>query len=74
MMTTVKPDREARDRTLAEIRELGLETNVAEIDAIGCTTVKGAIDADQVARAREAVVRVMEHKSGMPVDIESETA
>ena len=74
LMSNANPDQEARDRTLAEIRELGLETNVAELDAIGYTTVKGAIDADQVARAKAAIVRVMERKSGMEVDIESETA
>ncbi len=74
LMSNANPDQEARDRTLAEIRELGLETNVAELDAIGYTTVKGAIDADQVAGAKAAIVRVMERKSGMPVDIESETA
>ena len=74
LMSNANPDQEARDRTLAEIRELGLETNVAELDAIGYTTVKGAIDADQVARAKAAIVRVMERKSGMQVDIESETA
>ena len=74
LMSNANPDQEARDRTLAEIRELGLETHVAELDAIGYTTVKRAIDADEVARAKAAIVRVMERKSGMPVDIENETA
>ena len=74
MMTIRNPDQEARDKTLAEIRELGLETHIAELDAIGYTTVKNAIDAEQVAQAKAAIVRVMERKSGMPVDIESETA
>ena len=72
--TVANPDKEARAKTLGEIHALGLESNVAELDAIGYTTVKGAIDADQVARARDAIVRVMERKSGMSVDIEAETA
>lgn len=74
LMSNANPDQEARDKTLAEIGALGLETHVAELDAIGYTTVKGAIDADQVAAAKAAIVRVMQRKSGMPVDIESETA
>ena len=74
LMSNANPDQEARDKTLAEIRDLGLETHVAELDAIGYTTVKGAIDADQVAAAKAAIVRVMQRKSGMEVDIESETA
>ena len=74
MSEVVNPDKEARTKTLAEIHELGLERNLAELDAMGFTTVRDAIDADQVARAKAAIVRVMERKSGMSVDIESETA
>ena len=67
-------DREAHAQTLAELRELGLMKHVAELDAVGYTTIHGALDADQVARARVAIARVMERKSGMAVDLESETA
>ncbi len=74
MSEVVNPDKEARTKTLAEIHELGLERNLAELDALGYTTVRDAIDADQVARAKAAIVRVMERKSGMSVDVDSETA
>ena len=66
------PDKAAREATLAEIAELGLEGNVAELETIGYTTVKGAIDADQVARAKAAIIRVMERKSGRSVDADAE--
>ena len=66
------PDKAAREATLAEIAELGLEANVAELDAVGYTTVKGAIDADQVARAKAAIIRVMERKTGLSVDADAE--
>ena len=67
-------DKEARTQTLAELRELGLMKHVAELNAVGYTTVKGAIDADQVGRARTAIARVMERKSGLPLDLDGETA
>lgn len=66
------PDKAAREATLAEIDALGLNGNVAELETIGYTTVKGAIDADLVARAKTAIIRVMERKAGRSVDADAE--
>ena len=66
------PDKAAREATLAEIAELGLEGNVAELETTGYTVVKGAIDADQVAGAKAAIIRVMERKTGLSVDADTE--
>ena len=66
------PDKAAREATLADIANLGLERHVAELDAVGYTTVKGAIDRDQVAQAKAAILAVMERKAGQPVDADNE--
>lgn len=68
----VDPDRVARDKTLAEIDGLGLGPNIAELDLLGYTTVKGAIPPEAAARAREAIVGVMQRKTGHAVDIDQE--
>ena len=62
------PDKLAREKTFAELNSLGLQANLAELESIGFTTVKGAISEDLVARARDAIVRVMERKTGATVD------
>ena len=67
------PDKAAREQTLAEIRELGLERHLGELDAHGYTVVRQAISPDQATRARDAIVEVMERKQERPVDIENET-
>ncbi|GIT39548.1 MAG: hypothetical protein Ct9H300mP8_07440 [Gammaproteobacteria bacterium] len=48
------PDKLAREKTFAELNSLGLQANLAELESIGFTTVKGAISEDLVARARDA--------------------
>lgn len=67
------PDKAAREQTLAEIREMGLEPHLGEFDANGYTIVRGAIEPEQAIHARDVIVRVMERKLGRPVDIENET-
>ena len=67
------PDKTARETTLKEVKELGLELNLAALESVGFTTIKGAISADIAARARAAISRVMERKTGHTVDIEHET-
>lgn len=59
----------AFDRTMVEVGELGLEANVAELDNLGHTVVKGVLDESQVARARETIVNLMEKKLGREIDI-----
>jgi len=55
-----------------EIRRLGLETNVAELDAFGFTIIENALTPDQVALAREAILHQTEKHLGRAVDVDSE--
>lgn len=55
------------------IRDLGLETNVAELEAFGFTTIEGALSPEQTERARKAIVTAAEEKWGRSIDIENET-
>ena len=55
------------------IRDLGLETNLAELEAFGFTTIEGALSPAQVERARNAIVTAAEQKWGRSIDIENET-
>lgn len=56
--------------TFSEVRRLGLEVNIAELDAFGYTT----IEADRVAppafhaRARQALLTVHQRRSGQHID------
>ena len=72
-VSQLDPDKLAREKTFAELNSLGLQGNLAELESIGFTTVKGAISEDLVARARDAIVRVMERKTGATVDVDSES-
>ncbi len=56
-----------------QIRDLGLETNLAELEAFGFTTIEGALSAEQTDRARNAIVKAAEQKWGRSIDIEEET-
>jgi ectoine hydroxylase-related dioxygenase (phytanoyl-CoA dioxygenase family) len=56
-----------------EIRGLGLETRLAELEAFGFTVIEGALAADQVARAREAVLAIAQERLGQTLDLEAET-
>jgi hypothetical protein len=55
-----------------EIRRLGLESNLAELDAFGFTTIPEAISPDLTRRLREAIVRSAEKKLGRRLDVERE--
>jgi ectoine hydroxylase-related dioxygenase (phytanoyl-CoA dioxygenase family) len=72
-MAPVDPDKAARETTLAEIESLGLTVNLAQLDSVGFTTIKGAISPDLAAQARSSIIRVMERKTGHAVDIDKET-
>lgn len=55
-----------------QIRGLGLETNLAELDAFGFTVIEGALPADLTVKLREAVVRQAEIAFGAKLDVERE--
>jgi ectoine hydroxylase-related dioxygenase (phytanoyl-CoA dioxygenase family) len=55
-----------------QIRELGLESNLAELEAFGFTVIEGALDADLTTQLRDAIVRVAEDFTGHRLDVEGE--
>jgi|HubBroStandDraft_5_1064220.scaffolds.fasta_scaffold165305_1 ectoine hydroxylase-related dioxygenase (phytanoyl-CoA dioxygenase family) len=57
-----------------QIRELGLETNLAELDAFGFTIVEDALTPGLTLKLREAVVREAEIAFAAKLDIEREEA
>lgn len=54
------------------IRELGLESNIAELDAFGFTVIEGALTPDQTTRIRDTIVGIAEKRLGHAVDIDAE--
>jgi ectoine hydroxylase-related dioxygenase (phytanoyl-CoA dioxygenase family) len=57
-----------------QIRALGLETRLAELDAFGFTVIENALSPDLRARLRAAVVSAAEVSFGARLDVEAETA
>jgi hypothetical protein len=65
--------RELND-TYREIRALGLETNLAELEAFGFTVIEGALGPDLTAALRDAILRIASEKVGRALDPDGETA
>jgi ectoine hydroxylase-related dioxygenase (phytanoyl-CoA dioxygenase family) len=57
-----------------QIRELGLETNLAELDAFGFTVIEDALSPELTASLRDAVVREAETAFAAKLDVEREEA
>jgi ectoine hydroxylase-related dioxygenase (phytanoyl-CoA dioxygenase family) len=57
-----------------QIRSLGLETNLAELDAFGFTVVPDALSPDLTLKLREAVVREAETAFAAKLDVDNEQA
>ena len=55
-----------------EIRELGLETNLAELEAFGFTVVEGALSPDEVKATRDKILQISEARLGRKLDLEGE--
>jgi hypothetical protein len=55
-----------------EIRSLGLETNIAELDAFGFTVIPDALDAALTTTLRDSVVRLAEKQFDRPLDVGKE--
>ena len=55
-----------------QIRELGLETNLAELDAFGFTVIEDALSPELTASLRDAVVREAETAFAARLDVERE--
>ncbi len=63
----------AFERVMSEIRRLGLEPNLLELETQGYTVIPGVLNDDQVARAKRAIVARVERDSGRTVDPDGET-
>ncbi|HEV2365488.1 MAG TPA: phytanoyl-CoA dioxygenase family protein [Caulobacteraceae bacterium] len=63
----------ALDRILKEVRRLGLEENILELEANGYTTLRGVLTADQIRQARAAIIARAERIASRPVDADTET-
>ncbi len=61
------------NRNYREIRDLGLETNLAELEAFGFTVIPDALSLSQVKRLRGAVIEASEARYNKTLDIETET-
>ncbi len=61
------------NRLYREIRELGLETQLAELEAFGFTIIEDALDTDLRVRIRDAVLRVAERRYERSLDLEAES-
>ena len=55
-----------------EIRALGLETNLAELEAFGFTVVEGTLSADLTQRLKDTVIGIAEARVGRKLDLENE--
>lgn len=55
-----------------EIRSLGLETNLAELEAYGFTIIPGALSAEDTRAMRDTIIALAEQRLGRRLDLESE--
>jgi hypothetical protein len=53
------------------IRKLGLETNLAELEAFGFTRVENALSPERVVKLREAVLREAERRYKTKIDVDN---
>ena len=56
-----------------DIRALGLETNLAELEAFGFTVIEDALSPEQVEHFRGRILEISEARLGRKLDLEGET-
>jgi hypothetical protein len=61
------------NRIYREIRHLGLESNLAELEAFGFTVIPNALSSDLTIKLRDAVIGSWEAHFGRTLDLENET-
>ncbi|MEI9988529.1 MAG: phytanoyl-CoA dioxygenase family protein [Rhizomicrobium sp.] len=61
------------NRIYRDIRALGLESNLAELEAFGFTVIRDALDPELTVKLREAVLRSAETSFKKKLDLEKET-
>ncbi len=62
-------DAAALQRTLDKVDDLGLRENLLQLDLYGYAVVKGALSEEKVERAKAAILRRVEKKSGRKIDL-----
>ncbi|NIB38134.1 phytanoyl-CoA dioxygenase family protein [Pseudomaricurvus alkylphenolicus] len=67
-------DDQARHRILENIETLGLNDNLLELTSEGYTVVRNVLSAEQVERAKAAILRRVEKQTGNKVDPDTATA
>ena len=60
------------NRIYREIRTLGLETNLAELEAYGFTVIRDALSPELTAKLRDAVLRSAENGFKRKLDLDNE--
>ena len=63
-----RSDQPALQRTLDKIDELGLNKNLLELETRGYTVVEGVLSDDRIERAKAAILRRVETKTGRQLD------
>jgi hypothetical protein len=67
------PSQQALERILANVRALGLEQNLIELETLGYTVLKGVLTPTTIERAKEAILGSTERFTGTTgIDIEKE--
>ena len=67
-------DSAAMERVLAEVRALGLQDNLIELETQGYTTLPAVLNEDLIERTKAAILRRAAHDNGQQVDPETATA
>ena len=73
-MTATLRDAEPLKRVLGLIEELGLRTNLLELETDGYTVVPGVLTEDQMRRARAAILARVERATGRAIDPDAASA
>src|SRR4029077_21071049 len=55
-----------------DIRALGLETNLAELEAFGFTVIEGALSPDEVKATRDKIIEISEARLDRKLDLDAE--
>ncbi len=57
-----------------QIREMGLETNLAELEAFGFTVIENALSPTLTVELRDAILEIYRRRTGQALDLDHETS
>ncbi|WP_375784893.1 phytanoyl-CoA dioxygenase family protein [Bradyrhizobium sp. Pha-3] len=66
------PATQSLNKIYREIRELGLESNLAELEAFGFTVIENVLSPEMVLKLRDATLRDYERRYNIKMDLENE--